>query len=66
MTKLSKFIYAFMLVVSLSAITTNLIAGDYDKVVRVTGTLLWVGVAFMAELRCIKLQKQIDELNGNN
>ena len=66
MTKLSKFIYAMMLVVSLIAITTNLIAGDYDNAVRVTGTLLWVGVAFMAELRCIKLQKQIDELNGNN
>jgi len=66
MTKLSKFIYAMMLVVSLIAITTNLIAGDYDNAVRVTGTLLWVGVAFMVELRCIKLQKQIDELNGNN
>jgi hypothetical protein len=55
-----------MLVTSLIAITTNLIVGDYDKSVRVIGTLLWVGVAFMAELRCIKLQKQIDKLNGNN
>ena len=66
MTNLSKFIYAMMLVTSLIAITTNLIVGDYDKSVRVIGTLLWVGVAFMAELRCIKLQKQIDKLNGNN
>lgn len=66
MTKLSKFIYAMMLVTSLIAITTNLIAGDYDKTMVVTGTLLWVGVAFMTELRCIKLQKQIDKLNGNN
>jgi hypothetical protein len=55
-----------MLVTSLIAITTNLIAGDYDKTMVVTGTLLWVGVAFMTELRCIKLQKQIDKLNGNN
>jgi hypothetical protein len=66
MTKLSKFIYAMMLVASLTTITTNLIAGDYDKSIMATGTLLWVGVAFMAELRCNKLQKQIDELNGNN
>ena len=66
MTKLSKFIYAMMLVASLTTITTNLIAGDYDKAMMATGTLLWVGVAFMAELRCNKLQKQIDELNGNN
>ena len=66
MTKLSKFIYAMMLVTSLTTITTNLITSDYSKAMMVTGTLLWVGVAFMVELRCIKLQKQIDELNGNN
>jgi hypothetical protein len=66
MTKLSKFIYGMMLFASLTTVTTNLIAGNYDKAIMATGTLLWVGVAFMAELRCIKLQKQIDELNGNN
>ena len=66
MTKLSKFIYGMMLFASLTTITTNLIAGNYDKAMMTTGTLLWVGVAFMVELRCIKLQKQIDKLNGNN
>ena len=66
MTKLSKFIYGMMLFASLTTVTSNLIAGNYDKAIMATGTLLWVGVAFMAELRCIKLQKQIDELNGNN
>ncbi len=54
MTKLSKFIYGMMLFASLTTITTNLIAGNYDKAMMVTGTLLWVGVAFMVELRCIK------------
>jgi len=66
MTKLSKFIYVTMLIVLLSEITTNLINANYDKVMLVAGTLCWVGVAFMAESRCIKLQKQIDKLNGNN
>ena len=62
MTKLSKFIYAMMLIASLTTITTNVITADYGKAMMATGTLLWVGVAFMAELRCDKLQKQIDEL----
>jgi hypothetical protein len=66
MTKLSKFTYAIMLAVSLITITTNLIASEYNTVIMATGTLCWVGVAFMMELQCIKLQKQIDELNGNN
>jgi hypothetical protein len=55
-----------MLAVSLITITTNLITSEYNTVIMATGTLCWVGVAFMMELQCIKLQKQIDELNGNN
>ena len=66
MTKLSKFIYAMMLAVSLITITVDLIKSNYDDAIMATGTLLWVGAAFVTELRCIKLQKQIDELNGNN
>ena len=66
MTRLSKFIYAMMLAVSLITITINLIASDYHTALLAAGTLAWVGVAFMVELRCIKLQKQIDKLNGNN
>jgi hypothetical protein len=66
MTNLSKFIYAMMLAASLTTITVNLITSDYNTVLTATGTLLWVGAAFMAELKCIKLQKQIDKLNGNN
>lgn len=66
MTKLSKFIYAMMLAVSLITITVDLIKSNYDDAIMAAATLLWVGVAFMVELRCIKLQKQIDELNGTN
>lgn len=66
MTNLSKFIYAMMLAVSLTTITVNLIASNYNTVIMATGTLCWVAAAFMSELRCIKLQKQIDKLNGNN
>lgn len=66
MTKLSKFIYGIMLVASLTTITTNLITANYSTAMMAFGTLCWVGVAFMAELRCDKLQKQIDNLNGNN
>ena len=66
MTKLSKFIYAMMLAVSLTTITINLMTSNYNTAIMATGTLCWVAAAFMAELKCIKLQKQIDELNGNN
>jgi ABC-type sulfate transport system permease component len=66
MTKLSKFIYAMMLAVSLITITIDLIKSNYDAAIMAAATLLWVGVAFIMELRCIKLQKQIDELNGTN
>jgi hypothetical protein len=66
MTKLSKFIYAMMLAVSLTTITINLMTSNYNTAIMAIGTLLWVGAAFMSELRCVKLQKQIDKLNGNN
>ena len=66
MTNLSKFIYAMMLAVSLTTITVNLISFNYNTAIMATGTLCWVAAAFMSELRCIKLQKQIDKLNGNN
>ena len=66
MTNLSKFIYGVMLAVSLTTITINLIESNYNTTVMAAGTLCWVAAAFMSELRCIKLQKQIDKLNGNN
>ena len=66
MTNFSKLTYAMMLPVSLITMIVNLIASDYYAALLVAGILAWVGVAFMAELRCVKLQKQIDELNGNN
>ena len=55
-----------MLAVSLTTITVNLISFNYSTAIMATGTLCWVAAAFMSELRCIKLQKQIDKLNGNN
>ena len=66
MTKLSKFIYWFMLVICLTAITMNILAKNYSAAVNNFTLLSWVGVAFVLEKRCIKLQEKIDELYGNN
>jgi hypothetical protein len=66
MTKLSKIIYGIMLVVCLTVIIMGIIEENYQHVISEFGLLCWVGVAFMNELRCIKIQKQIDKLNGND
>ena len=66
MTKLSKIIYWGMLFICLLSIVSDIITTDYTHAMTQLGTLCWVGVAFMYEKRCIKLQKQIDETNGHN
>lgn len=66
MTNFSKLTYAMMFPVSLVTLIVSLMASDYYTALLVAGTLAWVGVAFMTELRCVKLQKQIDKLNGND
>ena len=66
MTKLSKFIYWFMLVICTFDITTGVLNGNVTTVLHNIALLGWTGVAFVLEKRCIKLQEKIDNLYGNN
>jgi hypothetical protein len=66
MTKLSKFIYWFMLVVCLTGITIGILGKDMDTVMDNIAVLSWVGVAWIMEKRCIKLQEKLDKLYGDN
>lgn len=66
MTKLSKTIYILMAIIGVATITTKLIIRDYISVMNEVALMCWVGVAFINEKRCIKLQKKIDEFYGNN
>ena len=66
MTKLSKFIYWLMLVICIASITIGVLNKNFNTVVDNIALLSWVGVAFIMELRCIKLQEKIDNLYGND
>ena len=66
MTKLSKFIYWFMLVICTFDITTGVLNGNVTTVLHNIAILGWTGVAFVMEKRCIKLQEKIDKLYGDN
>ena len=66
MTKLSKIIYITMAILGITVLVTNLITEDYVGAANEFSLLCWIGVAFMYELKCVKLKKQIDESNGNN
>lgn len=55
-----------MVIVAIITIVTSLVTKDYINVMNQIALMCWVGVAFMYEKRCIKLQKQIDETNGYN
>ena len=66
MTRLSKILYITMVIVAITVIASKLITKDYNGAANEFSLLCWVGVAFMYELKCVKLQKQIDESNGNN
>ena len=66
MTKLSKFIYWFMLVICTFDITTGVLNGNVTTVLHNIALLGWTGVAFVMEKRCIKLQEKIDKLYGDN
>ena len=66
MTKLSKFIYWLMLVICTYDITMGVINGNVLTVLHNTALLGWTGVAFVLEKRCVKLEKQIDDIYGNN
>ena len=66
MTKLSKTIYIVMAIIGVVTFITRLITKDYVRAIDEFALMCWVGVAFLNEKRCIKLQKKIDELYGNN
>ena len=66
MTKLSKFIYLFMLVICVIGMVMGIIAKNYSSTMDDFALLCWVGVAYVMEKRCIKLQEKIDKLYGNN
>jgi hypothetical protein len=55
-----------MFIIGITTLITRLITKEYFRASDEFAILCWIGVAFMNELRCIKLQKQIDKLNGNN
>lgn len=66
MTTLSKIIYITMVIVAIITMVTSLVTKDYVNAMNQIALMCWIGVAFMYEKRCIKLQKQIDETNGYN
>ena len=55
-----------MLVNCTFGITTGVLNGNVTTVLHNTALLVWTGVAFVLEKRCVKLEKQIDEIYGNN
>jgi hypothetical protein len=59
MTRLNKIIYWTMLVICLGEITGYLILGNFNKVMSEIALLSWVGVAWINERRCNKLEKQL-------
>jgi hypothetical protein len=59
MTRLNKIIYWTMLVICLGSITGYLILGNFNKVMSEIALLSWVGVAWINERRCNKLEKQL-------
>jgi hypothetical protein len=48
-----------MLVICLGSITGYLILGNFNKVMSEIALLSWVGVAWINERRCNKLEKQL-------
>ena len=66
MTKLSKIIYIAMAIICVVTFIARLITKEYVRAMDEFALMCWVGVAFLNEKRCIKLQKKIDELYGNN
>ena len=55
-----------MLVICIASITIGVLNKNFNTVVDNIALLSWVGVAFIMELRCDKLQEKIDNLYGNN
>jgi hypothetical protein len=63
MKTFQKIIYWLMLVTLIVAITGDLITKNYTTLTWKINTLVWFGAAWIADLRCNKLQKTIDEIS---
>jgi hypothetical protein len=62
MTKLTKIIYSGMFLLCITTIIFKLIDKDFYRAMNEFALLCWVGVSFMGELRCNKLEKEINEI----
>jgi hypothetical protein len=62
MTKLTKIIYSGMFLLCITTIIFKLIDKDFYRAMNEFALLCWVGVSFMSELRCNKLEKEINEI----
>ena len=62
MTKFTKIIYSGMFLLCITTIIFKLIDKDFYRVMNELALLCWVGVSFMGELRCNKLEKEINEI----
>ena len=62
MTKFTKIIYSVMFLICITSLIFKLIDRDFYQGMNEFALLCWVGVAFIGELRCNKLEKQINEI----
>jgi hypothetical protein len=62
MTKFTKIIYSGMFLICITALIFKLIEKNFYQAMNEFALLCWVGVAFMGELRCNKLEKEINEI----
>jgi len=62
MTKLTKIIYSGMFLICIIGFILSLIDKNFYRAMNELALLCWVGVAFMSELRCDKLEKEINEI----
>jgi len=66
MTKIRKIPYIIMLLVGLLSLILSVIVKDYNQAGWVFSATMWTLIAYSCDLRNTKLQKQIDDLNGDN
>jgi hypothetical protein len=62
MTKFTKIIYLGMFLLCITALIFKLIERNFYQAMNELALLCWVGVSFMGELRCNKLEKEINEI----
>ena len=62
MTKFTKIIYSGMFLICIIGFILSLIDKNFYRAMNELALLCWVGVAFMSELRCDKLEKEINKI----